>query len=103
MSRRDRIEAALRQGLAPAHLEVVDESHRHSRGQESHYNVTVVSDGFEGELRVARHRRVHALLQGELAAGLHALTLTVLTPEEWQKRGGSSLESPSCMGGSKTG
>lgn len=100
MSRRDRIEAALAAGLSPQHLEVIDESHRHSRGSETHYNVTVVSDAFEGELRVARHRRVHALLTSELESGLHALTLTVLTPSEWQKRP-EAIVSPKCAGGSK--
>jgi BolA family transcriptional regulator, general stress-responsive regulator len=79
---------------------VVDESHKHARGSESHYNVTVVSDVFEGELRVARHRRVHALLHDELAAGLHALTLTVVTPAEWQAREGG-IASPKCAGGEK--
>jgi BolA family transcriptional regulator, general stress-responsive regulator len=102
MSRRDRIERALATGLSVEHLEVVDESHRHSRGAESHYNVTVVSPAFEGESRVARHRRVHGLLESELAAGLHALTLTLMTPSEWA-RGGRALESPGCRGGSKLG
>lgn len=100
MTRRDRIEAALREGLGPEHLEVIDESHRHARGSESHYNVTVVSDAFAGEIRIARHRRVHALLEAELAGGLHALTLTVATPDEWRSRGGS-IASPKCAGGEK--
>jgi BolA protein len=43
------------------------------------------------------------LLAGELAAGLHALTLTLLTPDEFEARGGESLASPKCLGGSKAG
>ena len=100
MNRRDRIQAALDAGLSPRHLEVIDESHRHAHGHESHYNVTVVSDRFDGEMRVARHRRIHALLEEELAGGLHALTLTLLTPAEWEKRS-TAIASPKCAGGSK--
>ncbi|MBT9531549.1 MAG: BolA/IbaG family iron-sulfur metabolism protein, partial [Pseudomonas sp.] len=38
MSKRDQLQAAL-QALAPQHLEVLDESHMHSRGLETHYKV----------------------------------------------------------------
>ena len=102
MSRKDTIERELREGLAPSLLAVVDESHRHSvpAGAESHFNVTVVSEHFADMGRIDRHRRVHELLKAELAAGLHALTLTLLTPEEHAQKGGS-IQSPACLGGSK--
>lgn len=102
VTRKERIEASLDEGLSPVHLEVADESHRHSAGAgaETHYNVTVVSDAFAGERRVARHRRIHALLQPEFDGGLHALTLTLLTPAEWEERG-EAIASPGCRGGSK--
>jgi len=102
VSRKERIENSLSAGLEPVHLEVLDESHRHSAGAgaETHYNVTVVSDAFDGERRIARHRRIHGLLGEELAGGLHALTLTLLTPAEWAERG-ESIASPKCRGGSK--
>ena len=102
MNRRDRIEQELREALGPQHLEVVDESRQHNvpKNAETHFNVTVVADAFEGMLRVARHRRIHELLEAELAGGLHALTLTLLTPAEHAKKGGS-IASPACLGGSK--
>lgn len=105
MSRKALIESRITQSLAPVVVEVVDESHRHSsgKGAESHFNVTVVSDRFDGQNRVKRHRQIHALLDDQMAGGLHALTLTLLTPAEYEAKSGQSISSPSCMGGSKTG
>lgn len=88
MNRGDRIEALLRAALAPARLEVVDESQRHAGhagarpGGETHYHVTVVAERFRGLSRVARQRLIYAALADELAAGLHALALSARTPEE---------------------
>ncbi|WP_237213880.1 BolA family protein [Falsiroseomonas oryziterrae] len=89
MSRRaDRIAEALRAAFPPAEVEVVDDSHRHAGhagaapGGETHYNVRVVSPAFAGMNRVARSRAVHEALAAEFAGGLHALALTLRTPEE---------------------
>jgi len=104
VSRKERIETKLAEALSPVHLDVIDESHRHSggAGAESHFNVTVISEGFNETLRVKRHRRIHELLAPEFEAGLHALTLTLLTPDEWSVRTGA-IASPKCRGGSKAG
>ncbi len=99
MSRLERIREALG-ALAPVALEIEDESHRHKNGRESHYNVMVVTAAFEGQSRVERHRRIHALLAAELRGGLHALTLTLRTPSEHGVAGGP-LASPSCASGSR--
>jgi BolA protein len=111
VSRKERIEERLTSDLSPVHLAVVDESNRHSvpAGAESHFNVTVVSEEFADMMRVERHRRIHELLDSELKGGLHALTLTLLTPAEFEKKvggaggevKGASIASPNCMGGSK--
>lgn len=89
MNRRaDRIAAALTAAFPPAGVEVVDDSHRHAGhagaapGGETHYNVRVVSPAFAGLNRVARSRAVHEVLAAEFASGLHALALTLKTPEE---------------------
>ena len=87
-SRADRLEAELRQALAPIRLEVTDDSARHAGhagarpGGETHYSVLVVTEAFRGLSRVERSRRVHDLLAAEFAGGLHALALTLRTPEE---------------------
>ena len=103
MSRKQIIEDKLSEGLAPIRLEVIDESHQHSvpAGAESHFNLLVVSAAFQGLARVARHRRVYQLLDAELAQGLHALTMTLLTPDERAARGGEAVASPPCTDGSK--
>ncbi|MDE2583451.1 MAG: BolA family transcriptional regulator [Rhodospirillales bacterium] len=88
MSRAQRLEAILRDTLAPQRIEVTDDSARHAGhsgarpGGETHYSVLVVADAFAGVSRLERSRRVHALLATELAGGLHALALTLRTPDE---------------------
>lgn len=97
------IERKLTDTLAPSWLEVINESHMHSvpPGSESHFKVIVVSGAFEGERLVRRHQRVNEILAEELAGGVHALSMQTLTAEEWERRGGKTLASPACLGGSK--
>lgn len=103
MSRRARIQAKLGTALSPMHLEVIDESHMHNvpDGAESHFKVVVVSERFAGHKLVGRHRVVNRELSGEFETGLHALALHTWTPEEWFEKGGTSPDSPQCMGGSE--
>ncbi len=102
MSRRNEIEARLRQHLEPDHLELEDESHRHSvpPGSESHFRAVVVSPAFAGKALLARHRLIHQTL-GEVMQQIHALTLHTYTPQEWAARSGNTTESPPCLGGGK--
>lgn len=86
--RAERIRDALAAALAPAQVEVVDDSARHAGhagaqpGGETHYNVLAVSPRFDSLSRVARHRLVHGALAAEFGSGLHALSLTLRTPQE---------------------
>lgn len=100
MNMQSAIEDKLR-ALAPAFLQVDDESHRHNvpPGAQSHFKVTVVSARFDAKPPLARHRMVNELLAHELQS-LHALALHTMTPEEWRARGESSIDSPKCLGGS---
>ena len=98
MSMRERIQAALG-ALEPQHLEVLDESHMHSRGLETHYKAVVVSPQFAGLNAVKRHQKVYASL-GELMGQFHALALHTYTPEEWAQQG-AAPDSPTCRGGSQ--
>ncbi len=97
------IEQKLNAALAPAHLQVINESHMHSvpPGSESHFKVIVVSERFEGQPLVGRHKTVNALLSDELQGGVHALSMQTMTPAEWVRRGGQVLVSPACRGGTK--
>ncbi|MFQ5545002.1 MAG: BolA family protein [Acidiferrobacterales bacterium] len=97
------IEKMLNDELEPLHLEVVDESSMHNvpLGSESHFKVTVVSQQFEGEMLVVRHRLVNDILADLLNSQIHALALHTLTPDEWFERGNDERDSPPCLGGSK--
>ena len=97
------IEAKLRDGLSPGHLEIMNESHMHSvpANSETHFKVVVVSAFFAGTTRIARHQTVNGLLADELAGPVHALSIQAHTPEEWTARGGTVMESPDCLGGGK--
>jgi len=99
------IQEKLQAAFSPIHLEVINESHMHSvpKGSESHFKVVVVSDAFEGEKLISRHRRVNAVLKEELQGGIHALALHTLTPQDWFNKGGTVDASPPCLGGSKQG
>jgi BolA protein len=96
MSKQDLIVAALAD-LQPEHLEVLDESHMHSRGLETHYKAVIVSPAFAGLNAVKRHQKVYATV-GELMAQIHALALHTYTPEEWAAQGVAPA-SPTCRGG----
>ena len=100
MSKLAQLQAAFA-ALEPQHLEVLDESHMHSRGLETHYKAVIVSPQFAGLNAVKRHQKVYASL-GELMSQLHALALHTYTPEEWAAQGAAPA-SPTCRGGSKAG
>lgn len=51
-------------------------------GPETHFAVTVVSEAFEGQRALQRHRAVNNALANEFAAGLHALEIRAQTPAE---------------------
>jgi BolA protein len=103
MSVQSTIENKIRAALAPAHLEVVNESHMHSvpPGSESHFRLVIVSKQFEGAPRVRRHQMVNGILKTELKQDIHALSMQTLTGAEWEERGGRTMASPPCHGGGK--
>jgi BolA protein len=103
MTMRETIHDKLVASLAPAALEVIDESHMHSKGSESHFKVVVVSDGFDGVPLVKRHRLVHEVLAEELAGKIHALSVHAYTTAQWTGRGEAITASPPFRGGSKRG
>ena len=84
----DDIRRKLTDAFAPQALIVTDQSSRHAGhagarpGGQTHFDVRIVSEKFSGLSRVERQRRIHAALEGEFHAGLHALSLQALTPAE---------------------
>ena len=102
MSRKLRIEQLLNQEITPIYLDVEDESANHNVpiGAETHFKVTVVSTYFIGMPRIARHRLLNNLLKTEFLLGLHALSMHLYTPDEWEGTK-TVLKSPSCRDGYK--
>jgi len=84
MRKLDLIQDAL-QALQPEHLEVLDESHTHSRGQETHYKAVIVSEQFTGLNSVKRHQKAYAAM-GALMQQIHALALHTYTPEDGRNK-----------------
>ena len=87
IERLERLRQALQTALAPSQLEVVDESHLHAghEGAKSgggHYRVKIVSERFEGQRLVMRHRLVYDAVQGMMHTDIHALAITALAPSE---------------------
>ena len=84
----DAITAKLTSAFAPIRLDVQDDSARHQghaghrEGGESHFNLVIVSEAFQGLTRVERQRRINAALRDELAGPVHALSIKALAPGE---------------------
>lgn len=82
------ITARLTAALAPAHLEVTNDS-RHHAGHlgddgsgESHFTVIAESAAFTGLNRLSRQRLVHRALADLLVGRVHALALRLRAPGE---------------------
>ncbi len=84
----DIIAARLIAALAPAHLEVINDSHHHAGHMgddgsgESHWTVVIESAAFQGLNRVARQRLVNNALADLLVSRIHALQIKAKAPGE---------------------
>lgn len=80
----------LNEELSPEKLVLEDESFMHAGHAganpqgESHFNLLIVSDKFEGVSRVQRQRMVYNILADELKDRVHALSLRTLTLKEYK-------------------
>ena len=54
------------------------------RGDGQHWEALVVSARFEGLPRIRRHQLVYAALGERMREEVHALSMTTLTPEQWE-------------------
>lgn len=88
MATAERIERLL-QPLAPAHLEIRDESAAHAghaAAGRGHFRLKIVSDRFRGLRPLQRHRLVNEALTPLFESGLHALAMETLTPDEFCRK-----------------
>ncbi len=54
-------------------------------GSKDHYRARIVAEQFADENLVARHRMIYDALSEEMKGPIHALTLEVYTPDEWDE------------------
>ena len=83
----DMIREKLTVALSPDQLDIIDESHLHAghpgaRSGGGHFNVTIVSNAFEGVNLLARHRMVYDALGDAMKTEIHALSIKANTPKE---------------------
>ena len=88
MSRIEKIKKQIIDRYPIEHLDIIDFSHQHrshfhSSHTETHLEIHIVSTAFDGIAVIQRHRKIQQLLKAEFEDGLHALTLSTLTPDEW--------------------
>jgi BolA family transcriptional regulator, general stress-responsive regulator len=75
--------------LNPVALHLVDDSAAHAGhagARESgggHFQLTIVSDAFQGKTTVARHRMVYAALADLMQQKIHALQIEAMTPDQF--------------------
>ena len=105
MSRQQCIHDALSLKLKLDSLHIENESYRHHvpAGSETHFKIVAVSTIFEPLKLIDRHRLVNEILANEFTSGLHALSLHLYTPQEWQKQLSGAPESPACRNGKQRG
>jgi BolA protein len=77
---------ALQAALAPASLEIIDDSARHAghagAAGGGHFRVVLVAEAFRGRSALERHRLVYAAVAPLMAGRVHALNITARTPDE---------------------
>ena len=81
------IKTRLEHTLSPTQLDIIDESHQHAghAGAASgggHFSVTIVSDKFNGQNLIQRHRMVYLAVNDMMPKEIHALSIKALTPGE---------------------
>lgn len=95
----NQLREALVSKFASANIQVINDSHMHSRGTETHYRVVVVSDEFEGKSTLQRQRVVNEALEKFYKDGLHSVAVHAFTNSEY---GGDVPKSPPCAGSKKS-
>ena len=102
MSRMDRISELIRGTSGITHFEVLDESSGHNVpiGSETHFKLVAVGDVFVQKSRIQRHRMINAMLQVEFESGMHACSMHLFTPEEWEASS-DVPDSPECVNARK--
>ena len=89
MNMEEKIKIALESEINAHHIEIINESNLHAghsgddgSGQ-THFKLMIVSDDFKGYSRIQRQRTVNESIKHLFQQGLHALSMELLTLEEF--------------------
>ncbi|XP_070172728.1 bolA-like protein DDB_G0274169 [Polyergus mexicanus] len=95
------IKKKLETTLRPLYCNVINESYMHNvpKDSETHFKVIIVSEKFNKQPLIERHRVINELLQVELQESVHALSIVAKTPEQWEASNKTVTASPACRGG----
>ena len=83
----DRIQVLLELAFEPESLVVEDDSQKHvghegAKGGLGHFNVSIVSEKFNGMNMLARHRAVYDALGDMMQTDIHALAIDAVASDE---------------------
>ena len=93
-SRIDVIKDRISQNLSASTIDIIDESLAHAghAGAEEHggghFSALIVADAFTGKSLVQRHQLVYGALGDLLQSDIHALSMKLYTPQEFQAQQG---------------
>jgi BolA protein len=81
------IEQLLQKAISPTRMLVKDQSHLHeghagAKEGKGHFDVSLVSEKFDGLNRIARHRLVYDALGEFMETDIHALRINAISPAE---------------------
>lgn len=76
-----RITQLIKDGFDDAVVQVLSDDN-------THFQALVVAAEFEGKRPIARHQLVYRCLGSLVGNEIHALSITALTPGEWQEKSG---------------
>ncbi len=81
------IRTDLEKSFQPTELLIKDQSHLHAghagaKDGKGHFDVTIVSQAFDGVNRVQRHRMVYDALDKLIETDIHALSIKAFAPAE---------------------
>ncbi len=87
--REQQIRERLDKAFQPTELFLKDQSHLHAghegaKDGRGHFDVTIVSNTFDGKSRLERHRMVYDALGTLLESDIHAVRIKAYTPSERQ-------------------
>ena len=91
MNRKAKITNILNENLDLYRCDVSDvsESHKgHSgyvKGEETHFEIFIISNDFENKNRLERHKMVNDFLKNEFLGSLHSITYKLMTVSESKK------------------